>query len=70
MTDSFSPPRQVAEDLNRAAVALENMQASGELAPSIAVTAETGSPSIPPAMFGAGGPMWVSWLGVCRAITD
>jgi len=61
MTDSFSPPRrQVAEDLNRAAVALENMQASGELAPSIAVIAETGSPSIPPAMFGAGGPMWVS----------
>ncbi|THV02885.1 bifunctional 6-phosphofructo-2-kinase/fructose-2,6-bisphosphate 2-phosphatase [Dendrothele bispora CBS 962.96] len=56
MANSFSPPREIAEDLSRAADALEIMQASGDLAP-IAATAETGSPSIPPAMFGAGGPM-------------
>jgi 6-phosphofructo-2-kinase / fructose-2,6-biphosphatase 2 len=54
MSDS-SASRGIAEDLSRAADALETMQASGELAPVVIL--ETGSPSIPPAMFGAGGPM-------------
>ncbi|KAF5367096.1 hypothetical protein D9758_003959 [Tetrapyrgos nigripes] len=51
-----STPREVAEDLSRAADALEIMQASGELIPQVAIS-DTGSPTIPPAMFGAGGPM-------------
>lgn len=51
MADNHS--REVTEDLNRAADALESMQS---LAPS--------SPNVPPAMFRAGGPMSVSfWIG-------
>lgn len=48
-------PREIAADLTRAADALQTMQASGDLAP--VVTIPPLSPSVPPAMFGAGGPM-------------
>ncbi|KAI3615770.1 fructose--bisphosphatase [Moniliophthora roreri] len=44
------------DKLARAADALSNMQAQGDLAPVVTIS-ETGSPNIPPALFGAGGPM-------------
>ncbi|KAJ3934682.1 MAG: bifunctional 6-phosphofructo-2-kinase/fructose-2,6-bisphosphate 2-phosphatase [Lentinula lateritia] len=52
---SDAASRGIAEDLARASDALENMQASGELAP--VVTVAPASPNVPPALFGAGGPM-------------
>ncbi|KAE9408479.1 bifunctional 6-phosphofructo-2-kinase/fructose-2,6-bisphosphate 2-phosphatase [Gymnopus androsaceus JB14] len=48
--------REIAADLTRAADALETMQASGDLAPVVTTIPPT-SPGIPPALFGAGGPM-------------
>ncbi|ESK95876.1 fructose- -bisphosphatase [Moniliophthora roreri MCA 2997] len=44
------------DKLARAADALSNMQAQGDLAPVVTIS-ETGSPNIPPALFGAGGPI-------------
>ncbi|KAJ3716076.1 6-phosphofructo-2-kinase-domain-containing protein [Lentinula raphanica] len=52
---SNSNSREIAADLTRAADALETMQASGELAPVVSVA--PASPGVPPALFGAGGPM-------------
>lgn len=49
------PSRKVAQDLTRAADVLENMQLRE--AEKLAVP---GSPNVPPALFGAGGPMSVS----------
>lgn len=43
------PTLKITEDLARAAGVLQDMQDSGELQPM--------SPGIPPAAFGAGGPM-------------
>ncbi|KAK7044119.1 Fructose-2,6-bisphosphatase [Paramarasmius palmivorus] len=44
------------DKLHRAANALSTMQAQGDLAPVVTIS-DTGSPNIPPALFGAGGPM-------------
>ncbi|KAL0065270.1 Fructose-2,6-bisphosphatase [Marasmius tenuissimus] len=56
---SFSSPpsssNAVGEELARAADALQIMQESGDLAPVVTIS-DTGSPNIPPALFGAGGP--------------
>ncbi|KAL0573569.1 Fructose-2,6-bisphosphatase [Marasmius crinis-equi] len=50
------PSNAVREDLTRAADALQIMQDTGDLAPVVTIS-DTGSPNIPPALFGAGGPM-------------
>ena len=42
------PSREVTQDLTRAATVLQDMQSKGMI---------PNSPGIPPAMFGAGGPM-------------
>ncbi|KAG7089899.1 hypothetical protein E1B28_011533 [Marasmius oreades] len=56
MQSLSSPSPTVSEGLARAADALQIMQNSGELAPVVTIS-EAVSPNIPPALFGAGGPM-------------
>lgn len=59
--------REIAADLTRAANALQNMQAAGDLAPVVTIIPPM-SPNIPPAMFGAGGPMCVVILLVIQYV--
>ncbi len=46
-----APTLRISDNLTRVAGVLQDMQAAGELQPM--------SPGIPPAVFGAGGPMYV-----------
>ena len=54
-SSSSSSSQAVGEELARAADALQVMQESGDLAPVVTIS-DTGSPNVPPALFGAGGP--------------